>query len=431
MKGDILMQIYVVQHGDSLWTISQRYGVNMTSIASANQLPNPNQLVIGQALVIPVADRYHTVQPGESLWVIAKHYGISVHDLMQVNRIVNPAHIQPGLVLVIPARVKPTTYVNAYLDQMLAPGQQIVQEVGEYLTYLSPFSYQVRSDGSFIPLKDAEVLQTAREKHDTPLMVITNFEGGTFKSEIARAIFTSTTAQDKLLASVIDTMKSKGYQGLTIDFEYIYPDDREKYNQFLAKVVDKLHPLGYSVSTALAPKQSSEQKGLLYEAHDYPVHGKLADFVILMTYEWGWAGGPPMAVAPINQVRKVLDYAVTVIPRNKIMMGAPLYGYDWTLPYVRGQSWAPTISPQEAIRRAAKYGAAIQYDHLAQSPFFHYFDEQGREHEVWFEDARSAQVKFDTLKEYQLRGISYWVLGNPFPQNWLVLADNFQIRKLT
>jgi spore germination protein len=425
------MQIHVVQHGDSLWTISQRFGINTTSIASANQLSNPNQLVVGQALVIPMADRYHTVQPGESLWVIAKRYGVSVHDLLQINQIAIPAQIQPGLVLTIPARVKPTIEVNAYLDQMLTAGQEIVREVGDSLTYLSPFSYQVRADGNFVPLKDEEVLQAALEKQDAPLMVITNFEGGTFKSEIARAIFNSTTAQDRLLTNIVNTMKNKGYKGLTIDFEYIYPDDREKYNQFLAKVVERLHPLGYTVSTALAPKLSGEQKGLLYEAHDYPVHGKLADFVVLMTYEWGWAGGPPMAVAPINQVRKVLDYAVTVIPRNKIMMGAPLYGYDWTLPYVRGQSWAPTFSPQEAIRRAAKYGAAIQFDSLSQSPFFHYFDEQGREHEVWFEDARSAQVKFDTIKEYHLRGISYWVLGNPFPQNWLVLADNFQVRKFT
>ena len=54
---------------------------------------------------------------------------------------------------------------------------------------------------------------------------------------------------------------------------------------------------------------------------------------------------------------------------------------------------------------------------------------EGRNHEVWFEDARSAQAKFDMVKDYNLRGISYWVLGYPFPQNWLLLEDNFTIRK--
>lgn len=110
-------------------------------------------------------------------------------------------------------------------------------------------------------------------------------------------------------------------------------------------------------------------------------------------------------------------------------MGFQIYARDWLLPHVQGQE-AETFSQQEAIRRAVKYGATIQYDTLSQSPYFTYRDEQGRDHIVWFEDARSAQAKFDTVKEYGLRGISYWTLGYPFPQNWVLLNDNFSIRKI-
>jgi spore germination protein len=84
---------------------------------------------------------------------------------------------------------------------------------------------------------------------------------------------------------------------------------------------------------------------------------------------------------------------------------------------------------QEAIRRAVRYGAVIQYQQRTESPFFRYTDERGRQHEVWFEDARSAQAKFNLVKEFNLRGISYWVLGYPFPQNWVLLEDNFRVRK--
>jgi spore germination protein len=167
---------------------------------------------------------------------------------------------------------------------------------------------------------------------------------------------------------------------------------------------------------------------LLYEAHDYPAHGRIVDFVVLMTYEWGWRKGPPTAISPINAIKRVLDYAITVIPRNKIFMGFQIYARDWLLPFVQGQE-AETFSEQEAINRAIKYNAVIQYDDVAQSPFFRYTDEQGRAHEVWFEDARSAQAKFDTVKSYSLGGISYWALGYPFPQNWTLLEDNFNIRK--
>ena len=150
---------------------------------------------------------------------------------------------------------------------------------------------------------------------------------------------------------------------------------------------------------------------MLYEAHDYAAHGEIADFVILMTYEWGYRLGPPQPISPIDQIRRVLDYAVTVIPRNKIMMGFQIYARDWLLPHVQGQE-AETFSVQEALRRAAQYRTAIQYDFNAQSPFYRYVDEQGRRHEVWFEDARSAKAKFDTAVAYGLKGISYWVLGS-------------------
>ncbi len=189
-----------------------------------------------------------------------------------------------------------------------------------------------------------------------------------------------------------------------------------------------MHQEGYFVSSALAPKVSADQPGLLYEAHDYEAHGRILDFVILMTYEWGWRKGPPQAISPLNQIKRVLDFAVSVIPRDKLFFGFQLYARDWLLPHIQGQE-AETFSAQEAIRRAVKYGTVIEYDEVAESPYFVYTDEQDRQHEVWFEDARSAQAKFDAVKNYDLRGISYWALGYPFPQNWALLEDNFIIDK--
>ncbi|KYD11742.1 hypothetical protein B4119_0008 [Parageobacillus caldoxylosilyticus] len=110
-------------------------------------------------------------------------------------------------------------------------------------------------------------------------------------------------------------------------------------------------------------------------------------------------------------------------------MGQNLYGYDWTLPYVPGGPYARAISPQQAIRLAAQHNVAIQYDTRAQAPHFRYRDENGKEHEVWFEDARSIQAKFNLVKELGLRGMSYWKLGLDFPQNWLLLTDNFTVVK--
>lgn len=378
------MQIHVVKQGDSLWTIAHQYGISTNQIATANQLENPNALVVGQSLVIPTVSR--STAP------------------------------------------KPVIDVNAYTINTGETGAREIQEVGQYLTYWMPFVYSVKEDGTLTTLDDTEMLKSAAAERIVPVMAITNFSATETGSDLAHTILSSPELQEKVITNVLAVMKEKGYQGLNIDFENVYPRDREHYNQFLQLAVDRLHPQGYSVSSALAPKTSSEQKGLLFEAHDYEAHGRIVDFVVLMTYEWGYRKGPAQAISPINEIKRVLDYAVTVIPRDKILFGFQIYARDWLLPFVEGQE-AETFSSQEAVRRAIEHQVAIQYDTKAQAPFFRYTDEQGRTHEVWFEDARSAQAKFDMVKQYKLRGISYWVLGYPFPQNWLLLGDNFTIRK--
>ena len=246
---------------------------------------------------------------------------------------------------------------------------------------------------------------------------------------LAHTILTDETIQNTLLDNIINTLKTKNYYGLDIDIEYIFPEDRENYNNFLRKVVTTLKPLGYPVTTALAPKPSGDIKGLLYEAHDYPVHGALATHVILMTYEWGYTAGPPLAVSPINEVKKILDYAVTVIPSKKIFMGIPNYGYDWTLPYVKGTT-ATALGNVEAVDLARKVYASIQYDYTSQAPFFNYYDSNEKKHVVWFEDARSMNAKLRTANEYNLGGVSYWTIGKYFPQAWLVQNSLYDVKKL-
>ncbi len=429
---DILF-IHVVQPGDSLWKISRRYGVSTQEISDINELDQFPYLVVGQALVIPTREFSYTVRPGDTLWSISRRFNISINNIAAANSITNQNVLTPGQVLRIPSRSKNFGYieVNAYIEPSTPEKErEDIREVGEYLTYLSPFSYRVTADGTLIPIRDDTMISTARGLRVAPLMVITNFAEGTFSTEIGKAILTSESIQQKLIDNVLSTMRSKGYYGLNIDFERLPREERESYNNFLRKVVAALHRENYVVSTALAPKTSATQVGAWYEAHDYRAHGEIVDFVIIMTYEWGWSGGPPLPVAPIRNVRAVLDYAVSVIPPKKIMMGMPLYGYDWTLPYVPNGPFARRVSPQQAIAIAAQFNQAIKYDYQAQSPFINYTDNNGKAHIIWFEDARSVRAKFLLANEFGLRGVSYWLLGLDFPQNWAVLDDMFNIVKV-
>ncbi|MBU3188713.1 LysM peptidoglycan-binding domain-containing protein [Clostridium bowmanii] len=425
------MIIHVVKSGESLYGISKLYGVSYNKIASDNELTNPNDLVVGQTIVVLEGTRSHKILPGQSLYMIAKMYGVTVSDLLTANpKLKNTPLIYPGEIIIIPSSTQKLGSLEANGYALPTTDMAVLAKTLPSLTYLSIFSYQILANGTLKGINDAPLIQAARSAKVAPMMVITNLkEGGGFDSNLANTILTDEKVQNTLLDNITTTLKNKNYYGLDMDIEYVFPEDREKYNNFLRKTVSKLRPLGYVVTTALAPKTSGDLKGLLYEAHDYPVHGALADHVILMTYEWGYTSGPAMAVAPINQVKKILDYAVTVIPSKKIFMGIPNYGYDWTLPYVKGTK-ATALGNVEAVDLARKVFASIQYDYISQAPFFNYYDTDGKRHVVWFEDARSIDAKFRTANAYNLGGVSYWTVGKYFPQAWLVQNSLFDIKKL-
>lgn len=425
--------IYVVQRGDSLWQIAQKYGVTAEKIARDNAIPESNRLVVGQALVILV-DRY-VVKPGDSLWQIAQLFGISAEQLAAHNNIQLSTTLQVGQVLQIPQRTKTTAETLAFVEpsiEPLAPALvEAIQQAGPSLTYVSLFSYRVQRDGSLVPppaITDVQQQTNTAGAHLS--LVVSNLEMGAFSAELGQAILQSRAVQQLIIENIIEEAERLGnVTNVMFDFEHLRSVDRQAYVSFLQSATEQMNEVGLTVSVALAPKASAEASSEWNIAHDYEAIGRVVDWVLLMTYEWGYSGGPPMAVSPLPEVRQVAEYALSVMPSEKIMLGQNLYGYDWTLPYVAGGPYAEALSPQRAIQTALLNNAAIEYDERAQAPYFRYRAASGAMHEVWFEDARSIQQKFNLIKELNLRGIGYWKLGLPFPQNWLLINENFTVRK--
>ncbi|MEM5018676.1 glycoside hydrolase family 18 protein [Metabacillus indicus] len=427
------MQIHIVREGQTLYGIAQAYSTTAEEIIQTNEIPNPGQLVVGQTIVIPIKGRFYWVQPGDTLWSISRKFGTTPKELAEINGIQINTQLQIGFRLYVPERPKPKAEFNAYIEpsgNQVSPNLvESAREAAPYLTYLGPFSFRIQKDGTLKEPLLNDFANIAKKNKVTLMMIVTNLDDDGFSDEIGRIVLNNQDVQNKLLNNIVETAKKYGFRDIHFDMEYLRPADREAYNRFLKKAKARFKKEGWLISTALAPKTSADQKGKWYEAHDYKAHGEIVDFVVVMTYEWGYSGGPPMAVSPIGPVREVLDYTLTEIPAGKVMMGQNLYGYDWTLPFKPGGQFAKAISPQQAIRLASRYNVPIQYDMKAQAPHFNYRAEDGKEHEVWFEDARSIQAKFDLMKELKLRGMSYWKLGLSFPQNWLLITDNFEVVK--
>ncbi len=277
------------------------------------------------------------------------------------------------------------------------------------LTWVSTFSYGMTAEGNLIDLNDQAVIQQASEAGVGSLMVLTPLdENGAFNDQVAVAVFNSPAALDNLIANIEQNIRTKGLSGIDFDFEYLSADYADDYVNLVRRTRERLAPQGYTVTVALAPKTSADQPGLLYQGHDYRGMGQAADYCLIMTYEWGYTFGPPLPVSPIANVRRVLEYAVSEIPPEKILMGLNNYGYDWTLPFVQGESRAEKLTNYQAEARAEYYGAAVQWDEEAMAPFFEYTDPAGRQHVVWFENERSWRERLELVRELGLAGVGIW-----------------------
>ncbi len=426
------MDIYVVKKGDTLGNIAALFGVSAGLLAAANGIAPEETLVVGQTLVVRYPDRLHTVSSGDTVYSVAKRYGISVTELFQRNYVLggqNRLYRDQTLVISYADEPEKSIGVNGYAYPFI--NMQLLDSALPYMTYLTPFTYGIGAEGQLIELDDSELLAAAGYYRAATLMHLSSLtEEGRFSNDRSSMILRDAQLRARLIDAVIETLQRKNFFGLDIDFEYVFPEERELYADFVRTLRDTLNPLGYPVLVALAPKTNAMQRGLLYEAHDYAALGTAANAALLMTYEWGYTYGPPMAVAPLPQVRQVLEYALTEMTAEKIFLGVPLYGYDWALPYEQGASRAESISSEQAVALARRYGVEILFDETAQSPHFNYTDRGGRQHEVWFEDARSIRAKLALVEEYGLQGVGLWNLMRPFPQVWSLLTGVFRVEKL-
>ena len=423
------MEIHIVRPGDTLYKIAREYGVPMSQLLRDNGIPDPARLSVGQAIVVQFPEKIYTVRPGDTHSSIARSSGLSLRQLLRNNfGLSTRDELYPGETLVLSYRqsklgsLSVNAYAYPYIDQAL------LHEALPYLSDLSPFTYGLRPQGGLVQLEDGALLRAAISFGVRPLLHLSTLtETGGFSSELAHAVLNDPAAQQRTIQELLTTIREKGYGGLDVDFEYLNGQDALPYVRFIGQLHSLLSPMGMPVLTALAPKTFAAQPGTLYEGHDYALLGQATDGVLLMTYEWGYTYGPPMAVAPIRNVRQVVEYALTEIPPEKIWLGVPTYGYDWTLPYEKG-SRATSLSGPRALELAVSYRTAIRYDETAQAPWFPYTDENGRQHEVWFEDARSIRAKLALTAEYDLSGVGYWNLMRPFAQNWVVLNALYHIK---
>ena len=420
------MFIHEVQTGESLFNIGNRYGISVDEIRSVNGFAQTN-IVPGLSLLIPLYT--YIVQPGDTLTEIARISFLTVEQLRNANPAVNPVALQPGMRLRIPDISNyPASLLGYYVVRSPKLDQELITIAAPYSTFISIFEYHFTNNGDIANnLNDLVAIETTWKNRVTPLVTITNLTPKGFSPELVHQVLNNPSARTNLVNNIVYLATSRGYGGVNIDFERVLVEDRDIFTGFLRQLRDRLRPLGLSLSIAVPAKTSEDIPWLL--GYDYGGIGSVVDFMFVMAYDFHHAGSEPGPVAPITEVRRTIEFAIRYVPRTKIIIGVPRYGYDWMIPYVPG-SIASAISNQDAVETAMRYQTPIQYSNEFETPFFRYTNQMGLTHEVWFEDVISMIAKNMLIREYGLQGLGAWQIALGFLQGPWLLRKFFTIKKV-
>lgn len=421
------MNLHVVRSGESIWEIARQYGVTPESITTLNQLPS-TRVVPGQTLAIPTQARSYIVMPADTLYTIAARYRLSVAQLLAANPQVQGNAITAGQMLTLPAIERTNIVALGFLELMQPHTDQMnVYSEAPHYTYLALFGYGMTATGSVAPANDQPALQAMAQTKASPVATLSNWTGTGFSPDAVHTVLSSAPLRQQYIAEALDIIQARQYRAVVIDFESLHAEDREPFVQFLAELSVKLKPLNVALIVCVMPITGH----LYYEkpiiqAYDYAGIAQYATYIMLMSYNWSWPGGPPGPVAALPLVEDNIVYALQQMSNQQVLLGLIRYGYEWAIPYQPGEVTG-TWDVQAVVEKAMREQIPIQFDEQSATPSLTYWDNLGKQHVVWFEDARSLQYKLQLVEKYQLSGIAAWELSERFVQFNPLVADQFTI----
>jgi len=288
-------------------------------------------------------------------------------------------------------------------------------KAAQSLTTVIPFSYRVDARGQVSGQVNQRMLALARARSLKVLALVHNAGSGSFDSKAVHAFLSNPLARQRAVDALYTLLVQTGLDGVNLDLENVPAWDRQAYTAFVRELSARLRPSHFLVTASLPAKTTDGSGTGWFAAYDYHALNPYLDQVILMAYDEHVAGGDPGPVASLAWVEKVVRYAVTAFPRQKIVLGLPAYGYVWS---GRGD-WAIDFDQAAALLR--RNGISPSWDYNAQVPYFRY-TQAGVTHWVWYENNRSAAVKAALVRSHGLRGVAVWRLGYEDPALWQALA---------
>lgn len=424
------MIIHVVQSGETANDIAKKYGVSAERLILDNNIQNPNNLVAGEALVVLKPQVTHIVQESDTLYGIAESYGTTVLQLLRNNpNLSDREYIYPGDVIVISYEGEKLGRISTFGFAYPFIHKDTLRKTLPYLTYITVYSYFFNEEGTINYIDDANIIELALQYHVVPIMTISVEDIEHNISNTMQNFLKSQESQEIFFNNVLNILNLKGYQGVNLNIPYIFPENRDKFVDFMARFSDSLKYRGYNfLFNTLNFNAFDIMADIVYEDFDFATLLQNIDGLIMMTYEWGNFADIPIGIINFDKRKQFVRNRAEKYSAEKIFFGIPIMGYVWRLPFVIGVSKGLATSKDSAVELAKHMGVAISFDDLSKTAYFQYTS--GREYVVRFRDSRTIAEYLYFVNELGLKGISVWNIMYFYPELWLEVNALFEINNV-
>jgi spore germination protein YaaH len=303
-------------------------------------------------------------------------------------------------------------------------------EHSSQIDLLVPSWYDVDENGLVTGAADATVLKRAREEKLAvmPIVSLNN-------KESFHALAASATAQMRMNEAMVRECKLHGYTGFQIDFEDMDWRDRDLLTALVKLSAETLHRAGLQLTIATVPNapgypgQGGYSKWMYTDwrgVFDIAELAKYADLICLMTYDQHTRWTVPGPVTGWDWTVENLNYALKTVPKEKLSLGIPLYGYHWytgapikdaTTGKEKANPMAESISAPNAVQLAETYKGTLEWDAGDHSAYVYFYRDQLREW-IFFTDVRTFKDRYALAQQDGLQGFCSWVLGEEDPAIW-------------
>ncbi len=450
--------VYVVQPGDSLYTIAQRYNTTVESIMVLNNLTS-TLLMVGQTLQIPLyTEGVVTVDianirrwAGVQYPILAQvarnarlpitgvqnnWYRVRLHNGVEgwirkdlVERFVyggeRPVVVILGFYTLEEGPALPSSY------QSFVSNTESISELGMFMFRIREANpTEIEKFGDFSDQYVRDILSIGHRQNVKMLAVIHNllYRRGdvTASKNVIRTLVSSPQNRQAFIQNVINLIERYGFDGVNMDIEDVYREDSEALSALYTELGAALRARGYYLSASIPARVSDEPFNPFSDPFDYAVIGSAVnEFVVMLYNEHGWPGSGPGPVVSIGWMERVLRYTMTKMPKEKIVAAVSVFGFDFNLTTGRNTY----VTYEMAIALANRYGREVIFDQETKTPMFAYTDEQGNQHEVWFENRESLYAKIQLADQLGIKGVALWRLGMEDPAIWPMLREDVVVKR--